>query len=687
MKIYFAGRGTIGGIKGIPKNEGIFVHNIKIKRLISYFEILEQKRVKQMFLFRKKKIKMAVTKPDIFIDSVPDYTPILIKYNDSKWGDIDILPIEELASFKKEEKECVPVNKMYVWLNLYYDGQNGTKLRRKWTRIKRIQRHYYSGSLRRVNCHTGLVDTSPNHSLFNHNGKEVDAKNVKPGNNILIKNNYPVRKYGTFIGSEDLAWVYGMFAAKGSVTKRTDRNGSEIRIVSNKDKKIIERVKRIVKKEMHLDMTDYKSKDGCYECSIYNRKIAKRFRKWFYTKNGFKKVPRVILNAPTNVKMAFLRGYYAENGTKPIAQKQEFVSCTTNFQILAAGILYLISQTTKQRTTILEEGEGYYRLMFNSNNKTNKGKHLVKRSDVVKTNRKIKYEGYVYDIETDSQRFSGGIGSVILKNSGAFSIYTRIIKKNRSITDSSYINTPEFKDYLNSYIEFCHKYKKYLNVYANVDVIGDGKKTFIVHREMEKQGLRPLPVYHYGEHIKWLHKYIDKGYDYIALGGIVGDKRDRKHKISWIRKVFSEIQGKNIKLHGFAITSIKMLTEFPFYSVDSTSWIQIASNGAILVPPDLFNQSAWDKPIIEITMSEKSVGAKNHYTKLPKKYKIRLAWYLEKIGIKYFNNGKRYTIKKLSSVQKAYEFRIEVCAIFYKEIEDYFNKVNRDEINKVNTLV
>ena len=73
---------------------------------------------------------------------------------------------------------------------------------------------------------------------------------------------------------------------------------------------------------------------------------------------------------------------------------------------------------------------------------------------------------------------------------------------------------------IKEYIKFIKKYEKYIDVYANLDVIGDPEATYKNQKIMEKAGLKPLPCFHYGEDWSWLEKYI-KEYSYIALGGMV----------------------------------------------------------------------------------------------------------------------------------------------------------------------
>ena len=104
-------------------------------------------------------------------------------------------------------------------------------------------------------------------------------------------------------------------------------------------------------------------------------------------------------------------------------------------------------------------------------------------------------------------------------DSGAYSAYSQGISIN-----------------LDDYIAFIKENISSLNVYANLDVIGDPAKTWQNQRLMERAGLNSLPTFHYNENERWLRKYLDKGYDYIALGGMV--PISNSHLVPWLDEIF-----------------------------------------------------------------------------------------------------------------------------------------------------
>ena len=158
-------------------------------------------------------------------------------------------------------------------------------------------------------------------------------------------------------------------------------------------------------------------------------------------------------------------------------------------------------------------------------------------------------------------------------DSGAFSAFTQKIEID-----------------INKYIQFIKKHKKYIDVYANLDVIGNAEATYRNQKIMEEKGLHPIPVFHATkEPLLWLKKYVDEGYSYIAIGGMAGGDISVKQIYPVLDEVFNDILTDSkgipkVKIHGFGLTSLKLMLRYPWYSVDSTSWIITGCLGSINVP-------------------------------------------------------------------------------------------------------
>jgi len=133
------------------------------------------------------------------------------------------------------------------------------------------------------------------------------------------------------------------------------------------------------------------------------------------------------------------------------------------------------------------------------------------------------------------------------------------------------------------YGEFLKRNKDYIFTAANLDVMDTGKA---LENQMYLEKIYPvLPVYHYSEYVekkKQLLKDFCEGYEFVAVGGIAGmnpDKRLLKNFLNYCFRMFIKYK---TKVHGFGITSLEMLKEYPFYTVDSTAWLVGGKFGTIL---------------------------------------------------------------------------------------------------------
>ncbi len=119
-----------------------------------------------------------------------------------------------------------------------------------------------------------------------------------------------------------------------------------------------------------------------------------------------------------------------------------------------------------------------------------------------------------------------------------------------------------------------------------LDAIGDADGTWRNQMAMEARGVRPLPCFHYGEPIEVLEYYI-ANYSYITIGGMVPISTPQLKL--WLDRLWADYltddQGRPIvKVHGFGLTSLPLMMRYPWYSVDSSTWVQWAANGMVLVP-------------------------------------------------------------------------------------------------------
>lgn len=123
---------------------------------------------------------------------------------------------------------------------------------------------------------------------------------------------------------------------------------------------------------------------------------------------------------------------------------------------------------------------------------------------------------------------------------------------------------------LPEYAAWCHQWDDRLALYANLDVIGAPEATWRNQRRLElRHGLTPIPVFHTGEPWRYLERYIDEGYTYIALGKLLGNPLSEL--LPWLDRAF-QIAGDRAVFHGFGMTTWEVVRRLPFCSVDSSTW-------------------------------------------------------------------------------------------------------------------
>lgn len=166
-------------------------------------------------------------------------------------------------------------------------------------------------------------------------------------------------------------------------------------------------------------------------------------------------------------------------------------------------------------------------------------------------------------------------GAKVFLDSGAFSAHTLGVK----------LDVGEYCDYIKRNLDILRVEDGALMA-SVLDGIGDPLQTYRNQLEMEARGVTPLPCFHYGEDERYLEHYL-ANYDYITIGGMVG--KTKEQLIVWLDRIWDRfvVTGSGTpraKLHGFGITTITIMERYPWYSCDSSSWIQGAAFGTIVHP-------------------------------------------------------------------------------------------------------
>lgn len=213
----------------------------------------------------------------------------------------------------------------------------------------------------------------------------------------------------------------------------------------------------------------------------------------------------------------------------------------------------------------------------------------------------------------------------VFLDSGAFSAFTKGVT----------IDLPEYCEYIKRNQDIIEQEDGVLMA-SVLDGIGDPLATYRNQLDMERHGVRPLPCFHYGEDERYLEWYTAH-YPYVTIGGMVPISTSQLYY--WLDRIWEKylIDGAGrakLKIHGFGMTSPDLMQRYPWFSVDSSSWVQIASRGNIFLP---------GHGIIPVSkMSPKIKDANQHYDTLKVPYQDAVRAEVEKRGFEVLRLQEKY---------------------------------------------
>lgn len=403
-------------------------------------------------------------------ETLADFTPMIFKIG----KEIDIKPISEIVKYHTiENKLSIDINiKKYqeteVHTNLFVWDDND------WTKVKFASAYPHDidndnkAPRFLVSKNASYLATS-SHKCIMLDKSEKSFGDIKIGDKVNIIN-YPDNEEIMNNLSEDECELIGFIVGDGYYNKVrnslriTGKNTIHLDKYSNMWKKLggeihkYQAVSGFDKNEKiwQYDLNGNKDWSSQYLCDIYDE----------YNK---KRVPKIILNSSKNKQLSFLIGYNNADGLKKNLCKYEFKNFRTNSHTLAAGLIFLLKKTTNQdyninidRTFNFGEERIYYSINILSNsckgqnhrNSFKKYENVIellnngfsqrainRETKISRTFiRKIKdgyvpdsshhlnnsikkiiempdYNGWFFDLETESGTFHAGVGEGHVHNS------------------------------------------------------------------------------------------------------------------------------------------------------------------------------------------------------------------------------------------------------------------------------
>ena len=338
-------------------------------------------------------------------------TPLVIRTK----GAVDVVTPDELVPLRRKGPNVQHFEPpdLAVW-----DGA-------AWTAVRAVtatKRRNDSADhvLLAVQARAGIVNCTAHHRLLRSNGEAVSASKVREGEPLLLADKLPPPPGWTVL-TEEMAEFLGLMAADGYVPGHDSSTAQ----FTNNDEALQERVVELWSRLFLGAARVARGVSGFGPNGVTQAYLTgagqltiQWLRDQLYAKTGHKRVPRLVLNTSTELQGAFLRGYYAGDGLK--AGNGDSVK--TNSALLAQGLCWLFANQGRIASTYLEQRDGrnYYQLNLSTSTPLgNKGQHLRKPAEEIRriTPGTPEDDEWLFDFETESQRFMAGVGRLVLHNS------------------------------------------------------------------------------------------------------------------------------------------------------------------------------------------------------------------------------------------------------------------------------
>ena len=253
----------------------------------------------------------------------------------------------------------------------------------------------------------------------------------------------------------------------------------------------------------------------------------------------------------------------------------------------------------------------------------------------------------------------------LILDSGAFSAWTKKAEVN-----------------IDQYAEFILQHIDYISYVVNLDVIpgewgriptvkeselscqkGFENYYYLLEKGVPKEKL--IHVFHQGDSFKWLQKMMKECTDYIGISP--ANDKTTSQKMKWLDEVYGDYicdcEGiSKIRTHGFGVTAPELLLRYPWYSVDSATWVLQAAFGSCLIPIySEENGCDFSKVPLSVTFSleNKSKRAFN--------YNYNLSGYVKKMVDNYLN----FIGLCPEKLKEFREYRCSCNLLYFKGLQEY----------------
>lgn len=362
----------------------------------------------------------------IWHDSLPSYEVVLVRAH----GIVSVQTLESLWQFPARVEKAATGEDLKIFRDFVcVPGPSPSRL--QWVRVKGVLRHPWRGNLFSINTVGAVLDCSPNHPIKKQvsygPGKlgyeYIPAGSLRPGQHLtgrpFCKESGHRRFAGQkgcselFIGSTDLAWFYGFFAAEGWIHRN-------LAAVCNSNRKLLDRASQVLRDIFHFSPCFNSPRKGVTEVDVRCQRLADHLHDVCYLPGSrpssrTKIVPVVVLNGPQEIREVWLEGYFCGDAGH---RRGAVASVGSVSRSLLLGVSYLCRRGFTAH--IRQDKPDWISLTFRKERPGLKGRSTTPRRNRLQIKKILtkKYKGFLYDlvnVESRDHSYHAGIGNIRIK--------------------------------------------------------------------------------------------------------------------------------------------------------------------------------------------------------------------------------------------------------------------------------
>jgi len=287
-------------------------------------------------------------------ETIAEFMPIIFK--EGKSGYINIKPINEVVKYHTRNDNSL----IDTSIQEYQEGTLDRDLyvwdKNDWTKVTFASGYPTSAcknpkNPRYINSRSACYMATDTHDIIMEDGSEKNVKDIKIGDKVSLTTHPKLNTHSNI--TTDEAKLLGFMVADGNHNSKYQH----VRFTNTTDEYITE-VSQLWKSfggNIRISKSQGGFKNSRNDITQVNlNDNSDFFRKYqIYTEDRHKRIPTEILNASPEIMNAFLTSYNKGDGLKSgYKVNYTFKNFKTNSATLAAGLLFIIQKTTGQEFNI-----------------------------------------------------------------------------------------------------------------------------------------------------------------------------------------------------------------------------------------------------------------------------------------------------------------------------------------------